>query len=99
MQTTFVGFPSLSNSVQAEIFIFSDPTFLEGFDLKFHMPGHFPPGMSFSLTTRAILPFCTKIGQNYNNSVPRPPIKILRPLFTLQLLILPTRNPFHGPKS
>ena len=30
-------------SVQAEIFLFSDPTFLEGFDLKFHMPGHFPP--------------------------------------------------------
>ena len=30
-------------SVQAEIFLFSDPTFLDGFDLKFHMPGHFPP--------------------------------------------------------
>ena len=27
-------------SVQAEIF-FSAPTFLEDFDLKFHMPGHF----------------------------------------------------------
>ena len=23
--------------------LFSDPTFLEGFDLKFHMPGNFPP--------------------------------------------------------
>ena len=34
-----------------------------------------------------------------NNSVTKPPIKILRPLFTLQLLILPTRNPFHSPKS
>ena len=28
--------------------------------------------------------------------VKRPPIKILRPLFTLQLLILPTRDPFQA---
>ena len=28
-------------SVQAEIFLLPDPTFLEAFDLKFHMPGHF----------------------------------------------------------
>ena len=40
-----------------------------------------------------------KMGQNVYNSVIRPPIKILRPLFTLQLLILPTRDPFHTPKS
>ena len=39
LYTTFI----LYISVQAEIFLFSDPTFLEGFDLKFHMPGHFPP--------------------------------------------------------
>ena len=32
------------------------------------------------------------------NSVTKPPIKILRPLFTLQLLILLERNPFHTPK-
>ena len=37
-----------------------------------------------------------KIGQNNYNSVIRPPIKILRPLFTLQLLILPTRDPFQA---
>ena len=30
------------------------------------------------------------------NSVTRPPIKILRPLFTIQLLILPTKDPFHA---
>ena len=29
----------------------------------------------------------------------RPPIKILRPLFTLQLLILPTRDPFQAHKK
>ena len=32
------------------------------------------------------------------NSVTKPPIKILRPLFTLQLLILLERNPLHTPK-
>ena len=37
--------------------------------------------------------------QNGYNSVTRPPIEILRPLFTLQLLILPTRDPFHAQKS
>ena len=26
-----------------KFFLFSDPTFLESFDVKFHMPGHFPP--------------------------------------------------------
>ena len=36
-----------------------------------------------------------KIGQNDYNLVTRPPIKILRPLLTLQLLILPTRDPFQ----
>ena len=40
-----------------------------------------------------------KIGQNDYNLVTRPPIKILRPLFTLQLLILPTRDPFHAQNS
>ena len=39
-----------------------------------------------------------KMGQNDFNSVLRPPIKILRPLFTLQLLISPTRDPFHAQK-
>ena len=37
--------------------------------------------------------------QNGYNSVTRPQIGILRPLFTLQLLILPTRDPFHAQKS
>ena len=32
------------------------------------------------------------------NSVTKPPIKILRPFFTLQLLILRERDPFHTPK-
>ena len=40
-----------------------------------------------------------KIGQNDYNSVTMPPIKILRPLFTLQLLILPTRDPLQAQKS
>ena len=40
-----------------------------------------------------------KIGQNDYNLVTRPLIKILRPLFTLQLSILPTRDPFQAPKS
>ena len=42
---TLQGCPdhTISISVQAEFFLFSDPTFLEGFDLKFHVPGHFPP--------------------------------------------------------
>ena len=40
-----------------------------------------------------------KMGQNDFNSVLRPRIKILSTLFTLQLLILPTRDPFYGQKS
>ena len=32
------------------------------------------------------------------NSVKWPPIKILRPLFTLQLLIVHKMNPLHTPK-
>ena len=39
------------------------------------------------------------MGQNDFNSVLRPQIKILSTLFTLQLLILPTRDPFYGQKS
>ena len=35
-----------------------------------------------------------KMGQNDFNSVLRPPIKILSTLFTLQILILPTMDPF-----
>ena len=31
----------MSISVQAEIFLLPDPTFLEGFYLNFHMSGHF----------------------------------------------------------
>ena len=42
------------------------------------------------------VPGAQKIGQNDYNLVTRPPIKILRPLFTLQLLILPTRDPFQA---
>ena len=37
-----------------------------------------------------------KMGQNDFNSVLRPRIKILSTLFTLQLLILPTRDPFQA---
>ena len=32
---------SINTSVQAEHENFSDPTFLDAFDLNFHMPGHF----------------------------------------------------------
>ena len=32
---------NLNSSVQAENENFSAPTFLEAFDLNFHMPGHF----------------------------------------------------------
>ena len=31
----------INTSVQAEIFLLPAPTFLEGFYLNFHMPGHF----------------------------------------------------------
>ena len=55
----------------------------------FRPPGLVLPNWPFS-------PFAQKIGQNNYNSVPWPPIKILRPLFTLQLLILPTRDPFQA---
>ena len=37
-----------------------------------------------------------KLGQNDFNSVLRPRIKILSTLFTLQLLILPTRDPLQA---
>ena len=37
-----------------------------------------------------------KIGYNLYT---RPPIEILRPLFTFQLFILPTSKPFHALKS
>ena len=40
-----------------------------------------------------------KMRQNDFNSVLRPPIKILSTLFTLQLLILPTGDPFYAQKS
>ena len=30
-------------SVQAEFFFFTAPTFLDPFDPRIHMPGHFPP--------------------------------------------------------
>ena len=33
--------PTIYTSVQAENENFSDPTFLDPFDLRFHMPGHF----------------------------------------------------------
>ena len=42
--------------------------------------------------------FDQKIRRNGFNSLRKPPIKILRPLFTLQLLILLERDPFHTPK-
>ena len=34
---------SISISVQAEFFFFTAPTFLDPFDPRIHMPGHFPP--------------------------------------------------------
>ena len=37
--------------------------------------------------------------QNGYTSLTRAPIEILRPLFILQLLILPTRDPFHAQNS
>ena len=37
--------------------------------------------------------------QNGYNSVTRPPIEILSPLFTLQLFILPLRDPFRAQKT
>ena len=40
-----------------------------------------------------------KMGHKHYNSVTRAPIKTLSPLFTLQLLILPTRDPFYAQKS
>ena len=36
---------------------------MEAFYLNFQLPGHFPPRLSFSLTTRALQPLCTKVGQ------------------------------------
>ena len=53
----------------------------------------------------AIFHFCShgtmglQEGMGRQNLVTWPPIKILRPLFTLQLLILPTRDSFHAQKS
>ena len=44
-------------------------------------------------------PWKTKIGQNDYNWVTRPPIKILRALVTLQLLILLNKNPFYAQKK
>ena len=35
-------------------------------------------------------------GKNGYNSLIRPPIQILRQLFTLQLLVLPPRDPFQA---
>ena len=46
-------------SVQAEIFLLPDPTFLEGFYLNFQIPGHFSCKMTFMATLQAL---CTKIG-------------------------------------
>ena len=54
-----------------------------------------PPTTGFSVRVFAV-PWSTKIGQNDFNLVTRPPIKILRPLFTLQLLILLIRDPFQA---
>ena len=51
---------SIEFSVQAEIFLLSDPAFLKVFDLRFHMPGHFPHGMLFSFVT---CPLSQKIGE------------------------------------
>ena len=36
-------YPSINNSVQAEKKKIATPTFLDPFDLRVHMPGHFPP--------------------------------------------------------
>ena len=58
-----------------------------------------PPQLQDSALGFLQYPGAQKIGQNDFNSVTRPPIKILGPLFTLQLLISLTRDPFQAKKS
>ena len=41
-------------------------------------------------------PLASENQKRVKNSIKKPPIKILRSLFTLQLLILLTRDPFQG---
>ena len=43
-------------------------------------------------------PLGSETHKTVKNSVTKPSIKILRPLFILQLLILLEKNPFHTPK-
>ena len=45
---------SIDNSVQAEMFYITAPTFLGGFDLKIDRVGYFSPEASFSLAPRAL---------------------------------------------
>ena len=59
----------------------------------------FDVGYRFRLPPGPFSPFAQKMGQNNYSSVTMPPISNLRPLFTLQLLILPTRTPFHAKKA
>ena len=54
---------------------------------------------SCTARNRANMRLVLKMGQNDFNSVLRPRIKILSTLFTLQLLILPTRDPFYAQKA
>ena len=61
-------------SVQAEIYLFSDPTFLEVFYPSFRMPDHFP------------LPCFHLHTQNIFTSVTRPPIEDVIPLFLKKIL-------------
>ena len=41
MNLVRILYSCIFTSVQAEFFLLPDPTFLEAFDLKFHMLGHF----------------------------------------------------------
>ena len=59
----------------------------------------FDVGYRLRLPPGPFSPFAQKMGQNDYNLKTTPPIEIPRPLFTLQLLILPTRDPFHAHKS
>ena len=58
----------------------------------------FHPRNSTRKREMAKTPPRVKKHKTVKNSVTKPPIKIPRPLFTLQLLILHEMNPFHTPK-
>ena len=69
----------------------------------FHMyPGVERIGFMFAIVEAKKLwlkrPLGSENHKAVKNSVTKPPIKNLRPLFTLQLLILPEKDPFHTQK-